>query len=170
MKHLMTAIFLALFFIAVQAQQSSSNQSNKLSDLYYFLGNWSGEGAFGNGKPIAADLSFKMDLDSAWIVYTHTDKAPNRFKALSMWGADTKTGERLAYTFDSFNGHRKFETNGWEGSQLKLSRSSAHPQKGTIYEHFIYEKISDTTFKMAYEVSNDNTTWKLVDALIFKKQ
>ena len=63
------------------------------------------------GARIAADLTFTLSLDSCWLVYEHRDGLPNRYKATSMWGMDAQTGELVAYCFDNFQGHRKFENN-----------------------------------------------------------
>ena len=49
----------------------------------FFAGHWAGKGQFSNGKPIEADVVFRVDLDSCWIVYEHRDRAPNDYRATS---------------------------------------------------------------------------------------
>lgn len=137
--------------------------------VQFFLGSWTGNGAFANGNKIAADLSFRLSLDSAWIMYEHTDKAPNRYKALSMWGVDRQTGEFVDYVFDNFRGHRKFSSDGWQDGKLILTRQVPQPTNSVLYERFTYEKLSPQSFKMTYEKSQDGSTWKLGDYLTFTK-
>ena len=80
----------------------------------FFIGNWTGDGEFANGKKISADLTFKYSQDSCWILYDHLDKIPNRYKAHSLWGVDKISGQFLSYTFDNFQGHRQFASEGWK--------------------------------------------------------
>lgn len=147
------------------------NPVKKLKDDFtnFFVGNWTGNGEFANGKKISTDLTFKMNLDSSWMIYEQTDKLPNRYKAISMWGVDILTGQFLAYSFDNFHGHRKFESDGWKDGKLILTLIEFYPQKGLVFQHFIYEKLSAKSFKMKYETSEDGIAWKLGDYLIFSK-
>jgi hypothetical protein len=153
----------------VQAQ--APTMPGKLSPdlIQFFVGHWTGSGAFANGKKIEADVSFELTLDSCWIRYEHADKAPNAYKALSMWGVDAQTGQFLAYGFDNFHGHRNFSSNGWINNKLILSISEFWPKVGVVFQHFIYEKLSDASFKMTYEVSGDGINWKLGDSLVFNR-
>ena len=167
-------LFLSLFLVCattyVTAQTTNSNF--KLTDEFvnFFVGSWTGDGEFSSGKKISADLTFKITLDSSWISYEHTDKLPNRYKALSMWGIDMLSGQFVAYSFDNFRGHRKFASDGWKDNKLILTTNEYHPQRGLLFQHFIYEKLSDKSFKMTYETSKDGITWKLVDYLVFNKR
>src|ERR1700722_10985269 len=47
----------------------------------FFIGEWKGAGAFANGRPIQAVLSFRLSLDSAWLVSEHADVPPNGYKS-----------------------------------------------------------------------------------------
>ena len=138
--------------------------------LNFFVGKWSGEGAFSNGRKIAADLTFSLSLDSSWLVYEHRDRAPNSYKATSYWGVDGQSGKFLAYVFDNFQGHRLFETNGWINGKLILSNQVWMPQIGLYFEHFIYQRTGDRSFKMSYETSRDGISWQLGDWLVFTKE
>lgn len=134
----------------------------------YFSGEWTGEGAFAAGRPIAADLSFHLSLDSAWLVYEHRDRSPNQYKATSYWGVDGQSGLFVAYAFDNFHGHRQFASNGWADGKLILSARGAG-RAGVVFEHFIFEARSDTQFKMTYETSPDGISWRLGDWLVFHR-
>lgn len=153
-------LFLISTVIRLNAQ---TNQYPK-----YFIGTWNGEGEFASGKKISATLSFTLSLDSCWLVSEHADKAPNQYKATSMWGIDAD-GAFLAYTFDNFHGHRQFVSDGWKDGRLILSANDYHAKSGLQFQHFIYEKLSATSFKMTYEVSKDGIEWRLIDHLVFTK-
>jgi hypothetical protein len=138
--------------------------------LHFFTGRWVGEGQFAGGAKISADVSFALSLDSCWLVYEHRDRLPNNYKATSFWGVDGQTGQFVAYTLDNFHGHREWMSNGWKGGRLVLSTHGFDVRMGSYYEHFIYEKLSDNSFKMTYELSGDGILWQLGDYLIFTRQ
>jgi hypothetical protein len=136
----------------------------------FFTGHWKGEGAFAQGQKIAAEVSFAPSLDSAWLVYEHRDVPPGAYKATSMWGVDERTGQFVAVTFDNFHGHRQWLSSGWSGGKLVLSTGNYSSPGGMMFEHFIYERLSATQFKMTYEVSRDGITWRLGDWLVFTRE
>ena len=137
--------------------------------IQFFVGHWTGEGQFSNGKKIAADVAFELSLDSSWLIYTHRDKAPNSYKADSYWGVDGPTGEFIANCFDNFQGHRLFASDGWKNGKMVLTDHAFLTGVGTYFEHFRYEKLSEKSFKMSYETSRDGITWSLGDELVFTK-
>jgi hypothetical protein len=144
---LSTLTFLILTFCCTA---QSRKIESKLTDefLNFFIGNWSGDGEFANGKKISADLSFKITLDSSWLTYEHIDRLPNNYKAFSMWGIDSSTGQFVAYAFDNFHGHRKFASDGWRQGKLMLTTNEYYQQYGLVFQHFIYERLTDKSFKM----------------------
>ncbi|WP_144266371.1 hypothetical protein [Pontibacter ummariensis] len=168
MKKVMLTAALVLGALQLQAQQRPVKKPSK-EVLEYFAGSWSGEGEFASGKPISADLSFKASLDSSWIEYEHIDRAPNSYKATSWWGTDQQTGEFVAYIFDSLGGSRKFTGDGWRNGKLVLTNQQEHPQGGTMWQHFIYERLSEDSFKMTFELSKDGVNWRMVDYLVFDR-
>jgi hypothetical protein len=170
MKRIVFLLLLILAPIRLTAQVNANPKKLSSEFLSFFIGNWAGDGEFANGKKISSDLNFKIGLDSSWIIYEHTDRLPNRYKAISMWGLDIATGQFVAYTFDNFHGHRKFVSDGWKENRLVLTTNEFHPQKGLLFQHFIYEKLSDKTFKMTFETSKDGIVWKLGDHLMFIKK
>ncbi|MTI32103.1 DUF1579 domain-containing protein [Xanthovirga aplysinae] len=155
--------------LVVHAQNNEVEKELGNDFISFFTGKWYGTGEFASGKPIEANLSFEMTLDSAWVIYHHIDKKPNSFKATSMWGKDNQTGEFIAYIFDNFKGHRKFSSEGWLKGRLVLFAERTHSSGKTYFEHFVYEKLNQDSFKMTYEVSGDNENWRMVDYLVFKR-
>ena len=165
-------IFIFIVGFITSYSLNAQNSKYKLTDDFvnFFTGNWYGEGEFHNGKKISANLTFKMTLDNSWLSYEHTDVLPNKYKALSMWGVDDLNGEFVAYSLNNFKGHTKFSSNGWVDGKLILSANSYYPEQGLVFEHFIYEKQSDKSFKMTYEISKNGINWKMIDYLVFNKQ
>lgn len=163
-------ILAALLVIMYANNRQKPAQGLSRDLISFFAGDWRGEGEFANGKKIAADVSFRVSLDSCWLTYEHTDQLPNRYKSLSVWGADKATGEFIAWSFDNFNGHREWTARGWASGKLVLSSHSCNPVADLVSEHFIYEKTSANTFKMTYEVARDGIHWREGDHLIFTRK
>ena len=165
-------LFIGFFFISFLINAQTSNPKHKLTDNFinFFVGNWSGEGEFGNGKKISANVTFKMTLDSNWLIYTHTDIPPAQYISSSMWGVDKFSGQFVAYLFDNFQGHRKFSSNGWKDGTLILTTNEYSPENGLIFQHFLYEKLSEKSFKMTFEISKDGIIWKMINYLVFNKK
>ncbi|NEM97918.1 DUF1579 domain-containing protein [Pontibacter burrus] len=168
MKNLIFTLALLCAVFSAQAQQPAPQKPSK-ELVQFFSGKWTGEGQFSSGKPIAATLDFSLALDSSWLMHHHTDLAPNTYKATSWWGSDPETGTFVAYIFDNYSGHRKFQSEGFGDGKLVLTTQQPHPKFGIMWQHFIYEKLSADSFKMTYEVSRDGKEWRMVDYLIFKR-
>lgn len=137
--------------------------------VHFFSGDWKGEGAFANGRKIAATLSFRLALDSAWLVCEHRDLPPNGYKANLYWGTDRGTGKFVAVACDNFGGHREFASAGWVDGKLELKRQTEAPGTGTYFERFVYERLSADSFRMTYEVGRDGVKWQLGDSLVFTR-
>ena len=160
----------ALFsFVSERALAQPPPARLDLSMVGFFIGEWKGAGAFANGRAIAATLSFRLSLDSAWLVSDHADVPPNDYKATSYWGVDATTGQFVCSVFDNFHGHRSFSSSGWAAGRLVLTTQSYFAGAGTYYEHFIFERQSDTQFRMTYETSRDGIAWQMGDSLLFTK-
>ena len=165
----MKQLFIAL--LALSAATTSAQSPNKKLDKQitdFFTGNWHGEGQFANGKKISANISFKLSLDSCWLVNQHTDELPNEYKADSYWGIDQSTGGLTATIFDNFGGLRLFS--GVYADSLVLVRAVQIPQGIKYFEHFIYKKMDAGSFNMIYEVSRDSIQWHEGDHLVFKRK
>lgn len=164
--------FFSLLAVACTSQAQTVTRQSKpnLDMVKFFEGSWTGEGQFANGKKILAEASFQLSLDSCWLVYTHTDQLPNRYKAISIWGTDPSTRMFLAYLFDNFQGHRLFTGQGWQSGEVRFAYKDTVTSNRIPYQRFTYSKISTNSFKMTYEVSKDGFNWRLGDSLIFSRQ
>ena len=102
-------------------------------------------------------------------MYTHTDQAPNLYKAIGMWGLNRAKDTCLAYLFDNFGGVRAFKGSTWNGSQLVLQYQAM--LKGNLFfQRFTFTKLDENRFKMEYDVSKDGIGWNLGDFLIFTRE
>src|ERR1700743_915087 len=77
---MLVAGLLTFAMSAVMAQPGAPVHRLDTSLLSLVGGRWSGEGAFANGRKIAADVTFRLSLDSCWLVYEHVDRPPNGYK------------------------------------------------------------------------------------------
>ena len=164
----MKKIFLCLSLLATVGGFGQAPAARLDTGLVrFFCGRWKGEGKFANGRPIAAGVSFRLELDSAWLVCEHRDEKPNVYGATLYWGLDRGTGEFVAEAFDNFGGHRVFGSSGWSGGRLELKRQAEAPGVGKYYERFVYERVGADSFRMRYETSRDGSAWMMGDELVF---
>jgi hypothetical protein len=139
----------------------------------FFAGDWTGAGEFGNGKKIEADVSFRADLDDQWLVYTHRDRLPNRFKAIGMWGYEATSKQLIMTVNDSFGGARMFSSTGWTNGKVVFANNTVVAPVATPparQERFIFERQGPGQFTMTYETSTDGTVWRLGDRVVFVKR
>lgn len=167
MKAVLLSIF--LLYAAHYLKAQAIKQKVPATMISFFTGEWQGDGTLADGKQITANLSFKISLDSSWLIENHEDIPLNKYKAFSMWGIDPSNSRFIAYIFDNNGGYRKFDSDRWQEGKLILSTKEYLKGRGNIFEHFIYEKKSGESFKMTFEVCRDGTNWKLVDSLLFRK-
>ena len=129
-----------------------------------FSGRWRCAGAFANGRPIASDVAFTSELDGRWLLLRHDDRAPQRWRALGLWGADTARTVR-ATLYDNTGGPpRTFVAPPWDGHTLRLEAPPAARR-----ERFVYEAPARDSLAFAYEVSTDGVTWRLGDRLACRR-
>jgi hypothetical protein len=158
---------IALIFCLAGAARAADTPPALNEDMAsFFAGHWNGAGAFGNGKKIEANVEFQRELDGQWLLYRHTDKAPNSYKALGLWGVDKATGTLVMTVSDNFGNARRFESGGWVDGKVEFVKVGA---AGTRRERFIFERKSPTLFRMSYEWSADGSSWKLGDFLDFER-
>lgn len=155
---------IALMFCLAGTAHAANSPDDSLAT--FFAGHWTGAGAFGNGKKIEAEVDFQRELDGQWLLYRHTDKAPNNYKALGLWGIDKASGKLVMTVSDNFGGARRFESGGWNEGRVEFVKAGA---PGTRHERFTFERKSPTSFRMTYEWSTDGATWKLGDYLDFER-
>jgi hypothetical protein len=98
-------------------------------------------------------LSFTPELDGKWLLYQHSDRPPGVFKAVVLWGVNQPSGKLVSMAADNFANARLFTSDGKDGL-VTFIRSAILDQKMT-QERFRYERQSDASFKMTYEVSAD---------------
>jgi hypothetical protein len=155
--------------LPAHAQQEQASPAHMEALTSYFSGLWAGSGQFSNGKAIEADVEFRPELGQQWLSYRHTDRAPNRYQALGLWGWNNNSGKLEMSVADNFGGLRQFSAPGWDGHELVFSRSNAAGSSLTA-ERFVFTRETDNSFKMRYEVSKDGLEWRLGDWLLFQRR
>lgn len=81
-----TILPLALLAFSGATFAEEHKDKDHLHDLFTKMeGEWQCEGAFANGKKLAANVSMKTDYDGRILQYRHEDLPPNTFKARGHW-------------------------------------------------------------------------------------
>ena len=167
---------IVIFSISVNAQDKSANSPKVVplkplpSDLVvFFAGEWEGSGQFSNGKEINAVVKFSSELDNQWLLYSHQDLAPNKYRAMGMWGFERLSGKFIMILQDNFGGSRKFESDGWIDGKVTFVNNVVTSTRN-YSERFVFERLSVKSFKMSYEVKKDGKEWRLGDYLIFRRR
>jgi hypothetical protein len=137
-------------------------------------GNWSCEGAFANGKPLAADLGFTLSPDRRSIRYSHVDRAPSDYRQSAHWGLDKASGHILSLAFVGFGKEPKpsgamyvYVAKSWTANSLTLvhKKLTAEPFADNRFTYTLAGK----TLKMLWEVRRGAGEWKMGDYLDCKK-
>lgn len=108
----------------------------------FFVGEGEGQGEFSSGKKIEADVEFTAELDNQKLSYRHTDRLPNRYKALGIWGYDPETNKFVMLVDDNFGGSRVFESDGWQNGKIVFLKdvsvtASAYPERSPLKPRLI---------------------------------
>lgn len=138
----------------------------------FFAGEWTGKGAFADGKPIEARLTIAPDLQGQWLVLRHEDLPPNIYRALSLWGVERASQQLVMTVHDAWGGLRLFTSEGWRDGKVTFDHSTQLPAPSVPpgrQERFTYERLSPVSFRFTYEVRADEQVWRLGDSLVFSK-
>jgi hypothetical protein len=131
------------------------------SPLAQFIGNWSCKGNFAaNGAPIAADLKVQLDERSGAVIFHHDDVPPGAYHALEVWTLNKGGAGLRAALSDPYSGMRWFESPGWVGGALTLTRL----ENGMAAEQFVYE-FKGEEMQVAWSAARGGTM-KLGDTLV----
>lgn len=167
MKFLYTVLSV-LFCIALNAQTSDSLTEGYSKVAKFYKGKWYGKGAFSNGKPIEAAVSFEIDSLCQCLVYKHQD-VPSGWKVLSLWNISKAEKQVKAIYNDEFSGMRIFSASEFSESRIVYSRSALRKDNSQYFERFVFEKQDSNTYKMTWETSSDGDKWRMGDWLVFRR-
>jgi hypothetical protein len=163
------AIAASLSQAAAPAPTASAEDAAKL--FKSLEGQWSCSGAFANGKPLAADLSFTRSPDGRSIHYSHVDRAPSDYRQSAHWGLDKDSGHIVSLTFVGFGEEARpsasmYVDEGWSANSLTLVHKKLISEPFAP-NRFTYTSAGDT-LKMLWEVGRGDI-WKMGDYLDCKK-
>ena len=169
MKNSLIILLLALNVFSIKGQGTQIRSGNPMDIGKYFEGTWKGEGTFANGKAINAIATFNFSLDSCWLICTHTDQLPNKYKAISMWSTDRQKNDFPVVIFDNSHSNRDFMGTHVHDNEVILVYKN---DKTTVqyYERFVYLILDHNRFKMTYELSRNAIDWQQGDFLVFARQ
>jgi hypothetical protein len=161
----LTIVGLTAVVLSTAAQCQTASPENGMADLQWFSGHWSCDGKFaGSGKAISADLSFESVLDGKWILFSHDDRPPFSYHALSEWGWDDKGKQFVSTVQDSGGGIRVFYSRGFKDSKLVWDGKALGNADATN-ERFEFVKNGADRFTVSYSFQKDGQ-WRAVDTSI----
>jgi hypothetical protein len=145
--------------------QTDSPLKPALSSLAYFQGGWSCDGHFFKvDRKISADLTFRSDLNGAWLVLRHDDRPPNQFHAMEFWGFDEAAKQYVAVITDSGGGLRWFTSPGWTEDRLVWTGDNLSFRQNAT-QRFTFVKKNAREFVMTYAAVRGEGEWTSVDTL-----
>jgi hypothetical protein len=136
----------------------------------YFTGDWTGKGAFTNGKEIQSELSFVPIVASQSLLVRHKERDPNTFEFVAIWSVDSMSGDvvmLLASNHES--GARLFRSRGWRDGAI-VFQSVEELRANFALERFTFRRESATAFQSMYEMSQNGQTWQVGDRQTFTKR
>jgi hypothetical protein len=128
-------------------------------------GSWSCSGAFADGRPLAADVTFTPQAEGRSLLYRHRDRAPNSFVQDALWGPDEKNHAILSLAFAGDAKHlvpELFVANSWTATSIVFE---AKPLTSPPFapNRFTY-KVEGETFRMVWEVQRQSG-WAVGDEI-----
>src|SRR4029077_3165825 len=154
---------IAMTVVLSMTGKTDSPLKPALSALAYFQGDWSCDGHFfKRDRKIAADMTFRPDLNGAWLLLRHDDRPPNQFHAMEFWGFDEAGKQYISMVADSAGGLRLFTSPGWTEDRLVWTGDSL---KQNATQRFIFEKKSARAFAMTYAALRSEGEWASIDTL-----
>ena len=164
-------LFLSVLTLNGNLLVSQTDQSRASKDRFiqYYAGDWAGSGQFSNGTRISARINFQYDKDVDGILYRHTDDPPHQYRSLSVWKIDSKTEQLIASIHDPFGRVRVFVSKEWKDRKLTFESVNLFGEEKFTRERFLYEPLTETSFKMTYQVNDGSAGWRVGDWLVFQR-
>jgi hypothetical protein len=147
---------------AAQPAPGAGDQLATLASV--FVGTWSCQGHFANGRAISSSESFAPILDGHWLMQEHSDAAPFNYRAQALWGWSQDLKRFTLTIFDNFGGQRVFTSPGWQQSALTFETQAPRPPPAR-QERFVYQRLSGAGYSVEYQVLDSSGAWKMGDTL-----
>lgn len=137
---------------------------NPLAPLEPFIGNWTCDGQFRNGKPTSARVVIAPALGGAWLRMQWRDQPPSRFHAVEWWGYDPAGKTLVNYIFDNFGGARRFTAPAGPRQSIDLVWARPH-------ERFVLHPQPPREFRITWQIQRQPSgPWLTGDWLQCKEQ
>lgn len=153
---------------STEATAVAKAEPGDVSTLFAGLrGEWNCKGAFANGKPLEADLSFSPALGGRGLRYVHVDRSPNTYRQESVWGFDKDSGQLASLAYISFSGPLPSAALYIAASVTDTSATLVHQKLFSdpfAPNRFRYDVTGKDKLGMVWEVRRDNE-WRMGDYL-----
>lgn len=164
-------LMLAPYATPATAGQPDANTAEAARQLFAALaGQWSCSGAFANGKPLAADITFTLKSDSRALLYHHQDRAPSNFIQDALWGPDAANHSLVSLAFagnPQVLAPQLFVAQSWTTTSI-IFEAKALTSPPFAPNRFTYRLDDANTLKMIWEVQRQGA-WSMGDQLTCKR-
>lgn len=170
MKSMILHVTVIVTAVAMIIEKPPSGLKPELAGLSFFEGSWDCNGKFlKNDKKISSDMTFQPDLEGAWLMLRHDDRAPNQFHAVESWGFDKTTNRFVAVVTDNFGSVRMFTSLGWQQDRLEWTGDLLTSDR-KANQRFLFERKGSREFVMTFELSKEHGDWLPIDTLTCAKK
>lgn len=146
---------------------AESNDPQTLYKLFDKLqGQWTCEGAFANGKALAANITISTQYDGKILFYRHEDLPPNTYKAIGQWAYD-KTQKMMVALHDQVIGSDTYVAGyvaeSWTDTKLTFNAKALWDPLWAE-NRFTYEITGANKMTMVWDKFKDDK-WQMGDYL-----
>jgi hypothetical protein len=170
MKSLILQATVVMAVVAMSIEKPPSGLKPELAALSFFEGSWDCNGKFlKNDERISSDMTFQPDLEGAWLMLRHDDRAPHQFRVVESWGFDKASARFVAVVTDNFGSVRMFTSPGWQQGRLEWTGDLLTSDK-KMNQRFLFQRKGSKEFVMTFELRKEQGEWRPIDTLTCAKK
>jgi hypothetical protein len=148
--------------LALVSSAHASELPAAITALHGYVGTWSCQGAFANGKKIASTIRFSTDLGGAVLVKHHDDSPQTgSYHALETWSYDAGKHQLVATVADNFGGVRIFDATPSSEQILQWDLQASDQAR----QQFVYTRIDAGHFRLDWNIERPGKDLILGDSL-----
>jgi hypothetical protein len=158
--------------MSAKAQQSTPPLSALPRGDFQFTGNWTCEGAFGNGKLHKSTYTGAVILGGKWLELTEQDVLPSSgYLAKYLIGWDAQQKRLVEFDANNFSAATYSSDSGWSGNVLTMTSAVTQDARAPYAANrFVYSITDPETFTVDWQISRSATlNWITSDHLACRR-
>jgi hypothetical protein len=169
-----TILFFCVVFVcglSVKAQQPVALSALPRGD-FQFAGNWTCEGAFGNGKVHKSTYTGAVILGGKWLELTEQDVEPSSgYLAKYLIGYDAQQRRLVEFDANNFSAATYASDSGWSGNVLTMTSSVTQDARAPYAANrFVYSITGPDSFTVDWQISRSAAlAWVTSDHLVCRR-